>query len=148
MDYKRQRIETYIELELQMSALYRLYQKLFPQDAEFWKRMAEEELRHAKVLEALFTFPDKFPENLDDVDLANLNLTVREIKEIIAGYKKNRPTRFEAYKKAIYVENVSGELHYRQVANQKNDPQETECFRLLNGGDKVHSESIAMLLLE
>lgn len=144
-DY-RAKVEEYMRLELNMSDLYSLYQKLFPEDRDFWEKMVEEELRHARIIEMLLGLPDKLPDNLLDPNHESMVEANKNVVETINCYKKNPPSRKEAYQKAIYFENSAGELHYTNVLSLPKESQELESFRKLNQCDKSHCQEIQKLL--
>jgi len=43
-----------INQEVQLSRLYAIFSKQFPQDEEFWEKLSKEENRHAKLIEKLY----------------------------------------------------------------------------------------------
>jgi len=45
-------LEASIELEQCMSELYFLYTNLYPEDREFWWKLANEEINHASLLKS------------------------------------------------------------------------------------------------
>ena len=57
---KKELLEEAIQLESNVSGLYRLYSEQFEEDSEFWKQMAKEEVEHAALLELAKDFFDRY----------------------------------------------------------------------------------------
>jgi len=145
MDGEQDKIEQFIKLELNARDLYLLYQRLFKDDALFWKQAAEEEEQHAKVIEMTLRLPEEFPDNFIFQDLEKLKAMNKEIEETIAAYKKKPPYKKEAYGRAVYFENNAAELHYRQIAGRQDILKEFNFFQKLNKADKDHADKINAL---
>lgn len=143
---KEAMLEEAIALELNVYELYIFYHKTFTEDKSFWLQMAMEEKEHAALLELARDFFPFFPEEIIYNNLDVLKKTNKDIKETIARYKKQLPSRNEGYHYAINLENSAYELHYQLLATQKSDSEKIQTFQKLNTDDKDHAKRIEELL--
>ena len=143
---KKELLEEAIQLELNVSNLYRLYSEKFEEDSEFWKQMTKEEVEHAALLELAKDFFDKFPKKIIYENLDILKSVNKGIKDTIEKYKKELPAKNKAYEYAFALENSAYELHYQKLLTDKSDSEAIKTFQKLNGDDKDHAERIQKLL--
>lgn len=135
-----------VQIELNMCDLYLLYKDLFPEDREFWKKIAKEEKEHASILDLLLELPDLMPTDLlyfNKGDMKNLNKKIKEAKD---QYKDTPPTKQEAYQFAIDLENAAFELHYQKLMDKEPCTNTVSTLQKLNHGDKDHADRIQTLL--
>ena len=149
MEKKRELLEEAIKLELNVADLYLFYSINFKEDREFWLQMAQEEKEHASVLrisKELVQFGpylnDLISDNLDELKVVNKNII-----NTIENFKKTLPSRKDAYKYAIELENSAYELHYQELMTTKSDSKVIEALKRLNADDKDHAERIGKLLV-
>ncbi len=132
-----------IDLELKMKELYECYATIFKEDEDFWRGLAKEEMSHAKLIESAFGMPDKFPDDMVAGDAGDFKKVIQEAEQTIQAYATGKPSKEEAYKKAIYFENASGELHYQRMAQKSGTmTDQEELFQRLNKDDKDHAVRI------
>jgi len=137
-----------IELEMLMSELYFLYEKLFPEDRQFWWKMANEEVNHASLLESGRIYLDKglLPEEILFEDIDKLEMTRKRIQDLISAYKRTPPSYQEAYYEAVKLESSATELHFQLLMTGQSDSKIVKIFQELNGNDQDHSRRISELL--
>lgn len=138
-----------IKLELTVSELYIMYNEYFPEDKDFWWRIAIEEKNHASLLESAKQFitsgiikPEMFYENIS---------VLKEITEYcietIRRFRENVPDRREAYEFALKLEDSAQEVHFQQMMNTMDDGTHIiDILKKLNEDDVNHSERIKKLL--
>lgn len=143
--------EESIQLELLVSDLYLLYYELFPEDGKFWWRLVEEERNHAALIRSAreyFAPIDQFPEKLVSDNLAALKGANKELRELLATYRKNPPTRNEAFHSALKLESTAGELHFQHFLDETALSKVEQIFKQLNGEDQEHAKRIHQYLSE
>ncbi len=109
-------LEAAVRLELNIGRLYVRYHQLLPEDASFWWRLSLEEKNHAALLRSADQLtgiahevpPGLLPERLEDV----LDLNAR-VEACIVGTVAKPPTRAEAFRCALELEQSVGEVHFQ-----------------------------------
>ncbi len=142
-DFERY-INEAIKLELNVSDLYLLFYRLFPEDSFFWWMMAVEEKNHAALLKNLkkaYSIMHEVPCNLNYERIQDLEAVNQEISEILITIKEN-PSRKKAFEYAILLEESAGESHFQIFTENHSDPDHFDIFRQLNMDDKNHAERI------
>lgn len=138
-------IDESIELELNVSKLYSLFHKLFPEHGDFWWTLSIEEKNHASLLltgKQHFTSMGMVPENILATRLEILEVTNYELKFLIDKFSQTPPEEEDAFNLAIQIEESAGELHFQKFMNSgSNNPLE-EIFRNLNNDDRDHAKRI------
>ncbi len=138
-------IEESINLELNISDIYSLFHKLFPDDAEFWWMLVLEEKNHAALFRSgkeSFEPVNKFPYNLLHHSLQNLNDTNSELRSVIKNFENSPPSREEAFNIALKIENSACELHFQKFMDRETNSTIDEIFKKLNNDDKDHAKRI------
>ena len=138
-------IDESIDLELNVSNLYSIFHKVFPDDASFWWKLEMEENNHAALIRSgkeCFLPINKFPDGLLANSLRELKDTNRKIVSLIKKYEEIPPSREEALNIAIELENSAGELHFQYFMDQEVGPKINEIFKRLNKDDKDHAMRI------
>lgn len=138
-------IEESINLELNVSVLYSLFYKLFPDDAEFWWKLVLEEKNHAALIRSgkeYFEPINKFPHGLIPHNLQNLKDTNSKLLSIIKNFKNTPPSREEAFNIALKIENSAGELHFQNFMDEEANSTTDKIFKELNKDDKEHAMRI------
>jgi hypothetical protein len=135
-----------IDLELNIGDLYELFSVKFPEDYDFWWKISMEEMNHAALIESI---NDIFmPESINPAesiekqthDLREMN---QLLKERIEQYKLIPPTRLEAFKFGMELENSAGESHFEAFMTEEPTSQMERIFQKLNGDDKNHAIRMA-----
>ncbi len=134
-----------IELELNIGDLYQLFSVKFPEDYDFWWKISIEEMNHAALIESINdVFINEGIEPMDSIeiqtkDLHRMNISV---KSRIERYKLVPPTRLEAFKYGLKLENSAGESHFEIFMTSVSDSPVVKIFQKLNGEDKNHAVRI------
>jgi hypothetical protein len=137
-----------IDLELNISNLYMLYSRLFPEDATFWWQMSMEEKNHAALLRSAEHFIDlhRFPDELLYGKLDIINGYNTAILESIARFERQRPPAHEAYGYAFTLEDSAAELHFQETMLRHSKSRVIAIFQNLCGDDKEHARRIRALM--
>ena len=138
-------IDEAINLELNVSDLYFLFHKLFPQDKEFWWQLTLEEKNHASLLRSgkeYFEELGLFPENILPDDINSLKDANAKIKGLIVEFSQNPPTRQKAFNTAFILEQSAGEIHFQKVMEKDAPSKMEKIFQELNQNDKDHTQRI------
>lgn len=141
-------LDTAIELELCMSELYFFYANLFPEDSEFWWKLANEEVNHASLLESGHIYLEKgiLPEEIVYKNITSLTRTLEKIRKLILEYNQTDPSFEDAYYEAVKLESSAGEFHFQVLMTEETDSKIVKIFQELNGDDKDHNKRISDLL--
>lgn len=138
-------IEESIQLELNVSELYKLFATSCPEDNEFWWQLHLEEKSHATLIRAArdsFIKRGKFPFNLVTDSITELQESNAKTLKLIEQFQRNPPDRSEACRVAIQLEQESGELHYTEFMGKTAETVVETVFQQLNRGDKEHEDRI------
>lgn len=134
-----------IEMELNVGEVYQLFSVKFPQDHDFWWKIAIEELNHAALIESINgIFMSESISPLDSLgkqteDLYRMNLSV---KARIEYYKLFPPTRSEAFKYGFELENSVGEAHFELFMTAEPNSPASKIFQKINCDDINHATRI------
>ncbi len=141
-------LEASIELESCMSELYFLYANLFPEDSEFWGKLANEEVNHASLLKSGRVYLKKgiLPEEIVHENITVLKSTIKWIQTMIREYTLKAPSFEDAYFEAIKLESSAGEFHFQVLMTEETDSKIVKIFQDLAGDDKDHNRRILDLL--
>jgi len=141
-------LEASIKLEMLMSKLYFLYSKLFPEDSEFWWKLANEEINHASLLKSGRIYLEKnlLPGEIVNEDITVLRSTNKKIQTLIEKYSQTTPTFEDAYYEAVKLESSAGEFHFQVLMTEESDSKIVKIFQELNADDKDHNRRISDLL--
>ena len=135
-----------IDLELNIGDLYELFSVKFPEDYDFWWKISMEEMNHAALIESI---NDIFmPESINPADsIEKQTNDLREMNNLlkvrIEQYKLIPPTRLEAFKLGLELENSAGESHFEAFMTEEPTSQMEKIFQKLNGDDKNHAIRMA-----
>lgn len=142
-------VEESINLELNMAALYLVFHKLFPEDADFWWTLVLEEKNHAALIRSgkdSFMAVDKFPSDLISDSLQELKDTNGRIALFLKRCEVDPPSREEAFGLAVELERSAGELHFQEFMEKETGSKIDEIFRQLNKDDKDHERRIRLYM--
>ena len=138
-------IEQSIELELNMAALYGLFAEAVDEDRVFWWRLQREEKSHATLIRAArdsFVKRGKFPYDLIANSIDDLKKSNARIAELIVVFRNQAPSRCEACRTAVELEQAAGEMHYTRFMEKEAQTTVESVFQQLNRGDKEHERRI------
>lgn len=138
-------IDEAINLELNMSDLYLLFNKVFSEDRPFWWGLSLEEKNHAALIKSgkdYFLPTDKFPVTLIENCLESMKNMNAEIITLVEKFKNNVPSRQEAFNTAIKIENTAGELHFQRFMEKDSESKVDQIFLKLNKEDKDHAKRL------
>ena len=138
-----------VRLELIVSDAYHLFWRLFPGDADFWWRLALEEMNHAALLRSgkeLFQPADCFPRHLLCPCLDELRQTSGDLLELMQQFKITPPSRLEALNIAFELEKSVSEQHFQQFMEGEANSSIAKVFQQLNKDDKDHAQRISSYL--
>ncbi len=134
-----------ISQELLISEFYHLFERLFSEDSEFWRKILLEEVRHGSLLRAeidQLCKTELLADNSDELDLEALHEQGSAITRLLAKLKENPPSREQAFSIALALENTSSEHTYRNLSVQDMSPRIQRLFRSLDGGNLDHIRRI------
>jgi len=143
--------EESINIELNVSEIYFLFHKLFPDDSGFWLKLALEEESHANIIKSgieLFEPIDAFPHSILSHNLQKLKDTNENLQFLLAKFKITAPSRAEAFNTALDIEGSAGELHFQHFQEKKHLSNFEDIFQQLNEEDKDHAERIIAYMRE
>jgi hypothetical protein len=143
-------IKESVALELNIGDLYQLFSVKFPQDYDFWWKISIEEMNHAAIIESIndlflneSTMPADYIEKQTE-DFRKLNIY---IIEHIERYKFDAPTRLDALKFAVELENSIGESHFEIFMTAKPNSTLVKILQKLNGDDIHHANRLNNYIL-
>ena len=139
-------IDESIKLELNVSNLYSLFFKLFPEDADFWWKLVLEEKNHAALIRSgneYFEPLNKFPHDLLADSLQKVKDTNSSLRSMIKKLESVSPLRQEAFNISFEIENSASELHFQKFMNKEENLKIDDIFKRLNKDDKDHAQRIS-----
>ncbi len=134
-------IDEAIKIELNISTIYEIFSKSFPEDSDFWSKLVIEEKNHATLIESAkktLLSVDLFPSKLLAPTLEKLIDTNNILYLLIKEYKENPPSRGSAFNKAIELERSAGEIHYQHAMKHLPSDEIIDTIQQLNEDDKDH----------
>lgn len=141
-----QLIDESIHLELNVSELYFIFFEQFPNDAEFWWQLVEEEKNHAALLRSGLEYFEpvrKFPERILHTNLDDLISVNNKLHILTTTYQRETPSRERAFTCAYTIEYSAGEIHFQQFMENETAMSHLEkVFGKLNKDDIAHAERI------
>ncbi|MFC1552728.1 rubrerythrin family protein [Candidatus Latescibacterota bacterium] len=145
-------IQESIRLELNVAELYKVFNRVFPEDAYFWWTLFEEEENHAALIEHAAKLRIMSEDILSEMlapSLETLKETNRKILSLAAEYNKNPPARDTAFNVALKIELSAGELHFQKFMSRQNeDDIIVQLFQRLNKDDKDHASRLLEYMSE
>jgi rubrerythrin len=138
-------IDESIQLELNVSNVYKIFASLFSEHRNFWWRLVIEEKNHAALLKSLqecFVPVKMVPVCLLCPDLKMLKDTNDKIEMLVKEYKVDPPSLKKAFDTAYNLEQSAGEIHYQTFMQKLTNQRVEKIFQELNGDDKDHAQRI------
>ena len=130
---------------MRIADLYIIFQAALPDDAAFWKQMAQEERNHAAMIggaKTAFLERGEFPTELLTQNERALESTLARVKGLIKQYGKNPPSREVTFTTALEIEGAAGELHFQHAMENQTPAMPLQVFQQLNSMDKDHARRI------
>ncbi len=138
-----QLIQISVELELNLSKLYRMFHLLLPQDSELWWQLSIEEMNHASLIRTGERLPENhFPADLLCKDVGALDATIREIQDILIKYQNESLSRETAFELALQFEEEGEDIHFQLAMTTESSDEWIEKFKDLNRSDMDHKKRI------
>ncbi len=139
-----------ISIELNLSELYYFFYEIFPEDKDFWWKIASEEVNHASLLKSTLVYSNigMFPEEILMKNISEYEELNDKILFLFNKYKREHPDRKEAFEIAIDIENSSYEKHFQEVMTGKSNSKVIEILQELNKSDKDHLERLKSYYLK
>ncbi len=144
-------IELSICIEYNISAIYTFFHESFPEDSEFWWKLALEEKNHAALFESsidIIKNIDQFPQDLIVHDISTLKTDNKKTLDLVYQYKSLPPNREQAFNTALELENTETELRYQKFMINHNNNQIERIFREINESDKNHTKRLLAYMEE
>ena len=138
-------IEESVELELNVGGVYALFHFAFPEDKKFWWQLHQEERNHADLLRSIneiFLPANVYPDSLTLPTLDVLKKTNSYLRDLLEQYRKEPPTREEAFQVALQIESSAGEVHFQDFTEEENPSKVNKVFQELVQEDKNHLRRI------
>lgn len=140
-----------IRHELLVSDLYLVFYELFPQDSAFWWTLLVEEKHHAALIESLrisLLGIDDFPEDLIYRHVDILKQSNREVAKFIETFGIQPPSREDAFRLALSLEQSSTESLYQEVMSDRCPSEMVSMIQQINRNDKNHALRIQIYMKE
>jgi len=138
-------VDEAIALELNVAELYLHFHHQFPDDSAFWWQLAVEEKNHAAMLRSGREHLIKaglFPFGIVSGELNPLVEANKRLAVLLAETKKRTPSREEAFRLAIRLEESAGEIHFETFMKMTPKTSAEQMFQSLNRDDKDHARRI------
>lgn len=138
-------IEESIRMEQNSAALYRIFHKVHPDDADFWWQLHLEEKSHAMLLRAAqdsYTKRGQYPEGIVADCLEVLRNDNDRLENLVKQHRENPPERSDCFTIAIEIETSIGESHYDLFMDKEPSTPIEKAFQQLNRADKSHEKRI------
>jgi hypothetical protein len=136
-------------LETIMADLYSSFEKSFAEDAVFWKKLADEELNHAALIQNVKSDPEVSKWFVHDAPDDLVKETVKTMEwatSLVIKYSEEKPDRLTAFNTALEVEKTAWELHYQSLMTKKSDKWFVDIVQELNKYDRDHLRRINLYI--
>ena len=146
-----QLIDQSILLERNVGNLYLLFYKRLAQDKAFWLQMMVDEREHEALLkaaQAAVGSSDNFPADLLSDKLETISQTNQRILGLHDQYQKDPPSRQEAFRVALDLEKMAGEIHFNEAMHKDLAGGLVKTLQKLVHDDNAHYEKIANYMKE
>lgn len=132
-------------IELNIAQLYLSFHHQFPEDSAFWWQLALEEKNHAALLRSGCEHLIKarlFPSEIVPNALNPLIEVNKRLEILLAETKANPPSRGQAFRLAIQLEESAGEIHFETFIKMPPKTTTEQMFQSLNQDDKDHARRL------
>lgn len=136
-------IQLFSDNELLVSRLYDLYAEMIPGHSDFWKKMAQEELEHAKTISEVFSNQNLSSESFKENNFTRgvIKYVTDYVNEQIQNAQKKKLTQIEAINIALRVEQSVLEKKYFEMFVPTNAPLESILLKM-NDETKIHVQRL------
>ncbi len=143
-------IDESIKLELNVSNLYTIFQKIFPDDGDFWAHLVLEEQHHASLIkDARDTFmSERSAHDLLAPKLEMLEIVNGKLSALLEEYSKTAPSRETAFNVALNLEESAGEVHFQRGMEKAETSTVVMVFQVLSINDMNHADRIRAYMNE
>jgi hypothetical protein len=144
-----QLLDEAILLEKNVAGLYTLFQDTFAEDADFWRKLVEEERNHAALIRTVKDFFRSLglvPSGLFSAPLEELRRSNAKVDNLIGRFRQTPPSRREACLTAVDLEELAGEMHFQKYMSGESAARIDDIFKELNRADKDHAQRIQSYL--
>ena len=138
-------------MERKVAALYILAAEIFPDNADFWDALSQEEETHAAIIHAgkdYFFEEGLFPVEILDPDLDRINALIFAIDEKSRHYKTIHPSIKDFLLFALEIELSSGEYYFQIGLSLPVEKAAVKIMRDLAEGERDHFKKIANKISE
>ena len=138
-------IDEAIQLELNAAAIYSIFSKAIPEDANFWAELSWEERSHASILKTgkdILVPQDKFPVEVLPDFVQLLIETNSWLKSLLKEFSQAMPDRQIAFEIALKIEESAGEQHFQRVMAEPSDSNIINILQELCEDDLDHMNRI------
>jgi len=132
------------DIELCCAEIYNYYADLFMHTSEIsdlWKKTANEEENHANQFSLAITLHKKGVIENTSIDSDKAETTLKNIKIIYEGVKRNKPRLTDALRIAIQLEEKLSDFHTTAVANFV-DESFKNMFTAMMKADNYHLDKL------
>jgi rubrerythrin len=137
-------LEESVQYEMDAYEIYSVFMTSIQKDADFWEKLANEELDHAGLLKKYLSLGLKENEVYDIISVEDVGV-IKDARIKIRQYLKeflNNPSPDIARDIALDVENSIVENSYQKFMDSIPDTELKQIFHLLNGMEKDHTNRI------
>ncbi len=129
-----------VELEEYLAELYFYFYEIFPEDASFWYRMANEELNHASLIKSAEAYDEVglLPDEMIYKNIEDYKSVIKKIDSFLKDSKSKTIGVKEAFKISMEIENSASEIHFQKVMTEKTSSKVIEILQKLNNHDIDH----------
>ncbi len=135
------------EQEQLVSEIYMKFSELFPEDRDFWWRLAMEEKCHASIgksIQEIFAPMKIYPKEFLKESVEKLIKSNEEKKLILEKLRKNplSMSREEAVSAAIAIEDSDVEKIFQEIMDKVPETREDRLFQRLNADTADHIKKL------
>lgn len=144
-------IDESIKLELNVSNLYTIFQKIFPDDRAFWAHLILEEQHHASLIKDAGHKLMSEREVARDLLVPKVQMLEEmngKLSALLEEYSKTAPSRETAFNVALNLEESAGEVHFQRAMEKSETSTIMMMLQMLNIDDKNHADRIRVYMNE
>lgn len=135
--------EEAMQMELNISHLYKLFSSLFEVDKEFWNQIAQEEETHASMIRLMEqSFINASKVMINDLNISRLRDINRRINAFISQVELEGIDRVTAFDVAVKLEHQVYELQFREIFQGLKIEGIKDLFAVLADKDLEHQNKL------
>ena len=118
---------------------------IFPEDADFWWKLALEEKDHAGLIngeKGTSTMKPGFPKELLSPSVEKLFKVNNKLISMLKEYRKTLPSREKTFNIALGIERLTGEHHFQLAMEKPLTSTIMDVFHKLNKNNMDHADRI------